>query len=181
MNKKLFYLLYNIGKKNKKAEVFWKYIAKYSYPFFYAVYIAGFLITIIAAKGELAVYLIIPATVFLINNGLRKKLNKKRPFQELNIKPALKHGTSPSLPSNHAACAMVISLVFLNTAFLLNNALLTVCGFIFLITAVFTGISRIICGIHYPRDIALGFFIGIAGFFAENAIINIILKAISNF
>ncbi|MCD8089764.1 MAG: phosphatase PAP2 family protein, partial [Clostridiales bacterium] len=114
-------------------------------------------------------------TVYLINNFIRSRLGRKRPFQELNIKPLLNHKNSPSCPSNHAACAVVIALAFTQTALYYNNTLLFILGILFVILAFFTGLSRVVCGIHYPGDIALGYFIGFAGWITEYNIINRLL------
>ncbi len=173
MNKGLFFLLFGLGQKNKPLAAAAKLIAKYSYPFFYLVYALGFFLAIYIDKKLLAAYLFIPFTVYLINNGLRSSLKKPRPFQELNITPLLNHEGSPSFPSNHAACAMVIALAFINV---MKASALSFSGlsYIFVPCALVTGLSRVVCGIHYPKDVALGWIIGIAGWFFEYKIFEIV-------
>lgn len=170
MNKRLFFLLFGLGQKNKPFAAAAKLIAKYSYPFFYVVYALGFFLAVYVDKKLLITYLFIPFTVYLINNGLRSSLKKPRPFEELNITPLLSHEGSPSFPSNHAACAMVIALAFINVmrASALPFADLS---YILVPCALVTGLSRVVCGIHYPKDVALGWVIGIAGWFCEYGII----------
>ncbi len=171
MNKKLFMLLFGLGQKHKIFGRISYITAKYSYNFFYTVYAAGFIMTLYIRKSFLPAYIVVPFSVYIINNTVRKILNKKRPFQELDITPLIKHKNSPSCPSNHTACAMVISLTFLKAASFGNSHLLILMGIFFIICGIFTGISRVVCGIHYPRDIFLGYIIGIFCFFAEMNII----------
>lgn len=149
-------------------------IAKYSYPFFYAVYVVGFALSLFQGRKTVFEYLFIPFTVYLINNTLRSSLKRKRPFNELDITPLLQHKSSPSCPSNHTACAMVIALSFLNVISFYNILWLNVIGVLILISGIFTGLSRVVCGIHYPKDILLGYIIGIFGFIIEISLINTI-------
>ncbi|MCD7778381.1 MAG: phosphatase PAP2 family protein [Clostridiales bacterium] len=173
MNNKLFVFLFGLGQKHKFFGIAAKITAKYSYPFYYAVYLAGFALTLYRGElRELFMYIFIPFTVYLINNFTRSKLNKKRPFQENDIKPLLEHKTSPSCPCNHAACAVVIALVFTQTAVGFDSLPLICLGSAFIILAIFTGLSRVVCGIHYPRDIALGYFIGVFGWIVEYTILS---------
>ncbi|MCC8097601.1 MAG: phosphatase PAP2 family protein, partial [Eubacterium sp.] len=153
MNNKLFMLLFGLGQKHKFFGKAAKTVAKYSYPFYYAVYLIGFGLSLYRGElKELFMYIFIPFTVYLINNFTRSRLNKKRPFQEKDITPLLEHKGSPSCPSNHAACAVVIALVFTQTAVGRGSLPLTCLGGAFIILAIFTGLSRVVCGIHYPRD-----------------------------
>ncbi|MCC8097188.1 MAG: phosphatase PAP2 family protein, partial [Eubacterium sp.] len=62
--------------------------------------------------------------------------------------------------------------VFTQTAVGLGSLPLTCLVGAFIIFAIFTGLSRVVCGIHYPRDIALGYFIGVFGWIIEYTILN---------
>ena len=165
-------LLFGLGQKHIILGKISYIIAKFSYGFFYIIYIVGFLLTLYINKSFIPAYLIIPLSVFLINNTTRKLLGKKRPYQELDITPLINHKNSPSCPSNHTACAMVIALTFLKAVSYYQNPILTFLGVFFIICGIFTGLSRVVCGIHYPRDIFLGYIIGIFCFFAEMKIIS---------
>ncbi len=174
MDKKLFMLLFGTGQKNifvKKASIT---VAKYSYPFFFAVYAVGFVISLFLGLRQTAGYVVVPFSVYMINNGLRSFLKRKRPFEELDIEPLLSHKSSPSFPSNHTACAMVISLSFLDAASYCRVPWLYALGIFILISGIFTGLSRVVCGIHYPKDIFLGYFIGVFGYFAGTALLDLL-------
>lgn len=175
MNKKLFMLLFNLGQEHKFLGKAAKTAAQYSYPFYYVIYTLGFFLTLYIGIRELFIYIFIPLTVYLINNFTRSRLKRKRPFQELDIKLLLEHKGSPSCPSNHAACAVVIAFAFTQTAVYHNSPALTVLGIVFIILALFTGLSRVVCGIHYPKDIALGWFIGLIGWIIEYNILKLFL------
>ena len=43
-----------------------------------------------------------------------------------------------------------------------------------LISGIFTGLSGVVCGIHYPKDIFLGYFIGVFGYFAGSALLDLL-------
>lgn len=174
MNKRLFWLLFGLGQRYKTFGMAAKIVAKYSYPFFYVVYVFGFCIGLYKEKRLLAVYLAVPFLVYLINNGLRSALKKKRPFDELDIVPLLKHSGSPSFPSNHAACAMVIALAFIYIISAFDMYYLIYASWLLVVCALITGLSRVVCGIHYPKDIALGWFIGFVGWFVLYALMSYI-------
>ncbi len=171
----MFMLLFGLGQEHKFLGLAAKLTAKYSYPFYYVIYVLGFFLTVSLGIGEMFLYVIIPFTLFLINNFTRSLLNKKRPFQELDIIPLLEHRPSPSCPSNHAACAVVIALAFTHTALCRGCPILTAAGIFFVILALFTGLSRVVCGIHYPRDIVIGYLIGFGGWIIEYFVFGAIL------
>ncbi len=71
-------------------------------------------------------------------------------------------------------CITYIIHIFLNAASGCGVPWLYVLGVIILISGIFTGLSRVVCGIHYPKDILLGYFIGVFGYFAGTALLDLL-------
>lgn len=78
---------------------------------------------------------------------------RPRPFTRLEIQSLIDHEESSSLPSKHALSAFVIATSIL--------CIYPVFGYGTLLLAFFTGISRIMVGVHYPLDIIFGAVLGI--------------------
>lgn len=153
MNRRLFFKIYNYTCNNKIAEKIGVFIAKYSEALFYAVYFIGGLILLFNNINLLVKYGIIPFFVLLYNTFLRKLLKQPRPFVAENIKSLIPHKANGSCPSNHAASSMIIAFAWW-----------CICPYFTLmlgIVALFTGLSRIMTGVHYPKDVFIGWFIGI--------------------
>jgi len=103
----------------------------------------------------------IPLFTFVTVTLLGRKLNFKRPFEELGFESVTPHSKGHSCPSRHAASACIITMA----ALYINTAV----GLLSLCFAVIVCISRVVTGVHYIRDvlcgIALSFTIGYIGFF----------------
>ena len=103
---------------------------------------------------QVLMYVFIPATGFVILSFLRKKINAPRPYEEWAIKPLLdRDSPGQSMPSRHVFSATIISMACL-------HASLTV-GFILLILSVFLGLVRVLGGVHYPKDVLIGYACGL--------------------
>lgn len=99
---------------------------------------------------------IIPLIVFVFVTVIRKILNYKRPYDELDFIPFfenVKKDKGKSFPSRHTASAFVIAM----SLFYINMYV----GIIGFITAVLIGISRILIGVHYPKDVIVAFFVSV--------------------
>ena len=92
----------------------------------------------------------VPLGVFITVTLIRKFINCKRPYEKLDIEPIMHKSTKgKSFPSRHTASAAVIAM----TVFYVNVPL----GIVFLAVALLIGLSRIIAGVHFPRDVAAGY------------------------
>ena len=99
--------------------------------------------------------------LYTSNSILRKILNRPRPFKELGIESLIEHEDKGSCPSNHAVSAMIIAMAWCS--------IFPVVGAVLIVLAIFTGLSRVMTGVHYPVDVFLGWLIAIVigclGFF----------------
>ena len=86
-----------------------------------------------------------PLTSFLIVTIFRKIINRKRPYEIMDINPLVKHKQGESFPSRHTVSAFAIAFVCLQV----NLSL----GITMLVLAVIVSSSRILCGVHYISDV----------------------------
>ena len=99
---------------------------------------------------QVGIYLFIPASGFVILSFLRKKINAPRPHEEWDIKPLLdRDSPGQSMPSRHVFSATIISMACL-------RASLSV-GVILLVLSALLGIVRVLGGVHYPKDVVVGY------------------------
>ena len=103
---------------------------------------------------QVLIYVFIPALGFVILSLLRKKINAPRPYEEWAIKPLLdRDSPGQSMPSRHVFSATIISMACL-------HASLSV-GVILLVLSVFLGLVRVLGGVHYPKDVLVGYACGL--------------------
>ena len=99
---------------------------------------------------QVGIYLFIPASGFVILSFLRKKINAPRPYEEWTIKPLLdRDSPGQSMPSRHVFSATIISMACL-------HASLSV-GVILLVLSALLGLVRVLGGVHYPKDVVVGY------------------------
>ena len=103
---------------------------------------------------QVGIYLFIPASSFVILSFIRKKINAPRPYEEWDIKPLLdRDSPGQSMPSRHVFSATIISMACL-------HANLSV-GFILLILSAILSLVRVLGGVHYPKDVLVGYACGL--------------------
>ena len=103
---------------------------------------------------QVLIYVFVPASGFVILSLLRKKINAPRPYEEWDIKPLLdRDGPGQSMPSRHVFSASIISMACL-------HASLSV-GVILLVLSALLGIVRVLGGVHYPKDVVVGYICGL--------------------
>ena len=103
---------------------------------------------------QVVVYLLVPATGFVILSLFRKKINHPRPYETWDIRPLLeKDSSGQSMPSRHVFSATIISIACL-------HANLPV-GLVLLILSAFLGFVRVLGGVHYPKDVLVGYACGL--------------------
>ena len=100
------------------------------------------------------IYVFIPASGFVILSLLRKKINAPRPYETWEIVPLLdKDSSGQSMPSRHVFSATIISMACL-------HASLTI-GIISLVLSALLGLVRVLGGVHYPKDVLVGYACGL--------------------
>ena len=103
---------------------------------------------------QVGIYLFIPASGFVILSFLRKKINALRPYEVWEIVPLLdRDSPGQSMPSRHVFSATIISMACL-------HASLSV-GVILLVLSAFLGLVRVLGGVHYPKDVVVGYICGL--------------------
>ena len=103
---------------------------------------------------QVGIYLFIPASGFVILSLLRKKINAPRPYEEWAIKPLLdRDSPGQSMPSRHVFSATIISMACL-------HASLSV-GVILLVFSALLGLVRVLGGVHFPKDVVIGYICGL--------------------
>jgi membrane-associated phospholipid phosphatase len=89
-----------------------------------------------------------PLIAFATVTIIRKLINRKRPYEYMNITPLVSHKKGQSFPSRHTLSAMIIAFVTLN----INITL----GIILVALASVIGICRILAGVHHISDVLVG-------------------------
>ena len=103
---------------------------------------------------QVLMYVFVPASGFVILSFLRKKINAPRPYEEWDIKPLLdRDSPGQSMPSRHVFSATIISMACF-------HASLSV-GVILLVLSALLGLVRVLGGVHYPKDVVVGYICGL--------------------
>lgn len=152
MDAKLFMLMYRTAAERKWLRTLVKGVAGLSKSFFFIVYGVGALWLFTEKSRGLIAFIAIPFLVLCYNSFLRKLIGRTRPFVRFGLEPMLSHEANGSCPSNHAASSVVIALAFWLISPYISCFLL--------VMALFTGLSRVFAGVHYPLDVLIGWLIG---------------------
>ena len=103
---------------------------------------------------QVLIYVFIPASGFVILSLLRKKINAPRPYEEWDIKPLLdRDSPGQSMPSRHVFSATIISMACLHASLTMGMICLTLSAFL--------GLVRVLGGVHYPKDVVVGYICGL--------------------
>ena len=103
---------------------------------------------------QVLIYVFIPASGFVILSFLRKKINAPRPYEEWDIKPLLdRDSPGQSMPSRHVFSATIISMACMHASLPIGMICLTLSAFL--------GLVRVLGGVHYPKDVLVGYACGL--------------------
>lgn len=100
-----------------------------------------------------------PRCRLLLVTLIRKKLNRPRPAQLFHFVPLVQHEDGCSFPSRHTSSAFLITCALFWLC--RYTALPAVFPLIAAVSAVLTALSRIVAGVHFPRDVIAGAAFGI--------------------
>ena len=79
-----------------------------------------------------------------------RKINAPRPYEECAIKPLLdRDSPGQSMPSRHVFSATIISMACFHASLSL--------GVILLVLSALLGLVRVLGGVHYPKDVVVGY------------------------
>lgn len=103
---------------------------------------------------QIWMYFFVPASGFVMLSLLRKKLNAPRPYEVWEIVPLLdRDSPGQSMPSRHVFSATIISMACLHASLTMGMICLTLSAFL--------GLVRVLGGVHYPKDVVVGYICGL--------------------
>ena len=121
-------------------------------------------VAVLLARGypELLRFVLVPLAALAAVTALRHVFHAPRPYDKMNFQPLLSHKPGDSFPSRHTASSVIIAMAFWYVCQPL--------GITAAALAVLVGISRVVAGLHYPRDVlagaAVSLVVGGLGFWA---------------
>ena len=118
----------------------------------FVLYIGVAMYVIIDLKCKCPQFFIIPVISFIAVSIIRSGLNKKRPFELYNIPKLIPHGNGKSFPSRHSTCCIAISLAIFTVS--------RTFGVIAFICSAVICVTRVLCGVHFIKDVLAGIFMG---------------------
>ena len=99
---------------------------------------------------QVLTYVFVPASGFVILSLLRKKINAPRPYEVWEIVPLLdRDSPGQSMPSRHVFSATIISMACMHASLPIGMICLTLSAFL--------GLVRVLGGVHYPKDVVVGY------------------------
>ena len=107
-----------------------------------------------AAAQEFLRALVIPAAGFILVSVLRRVIAEPRPYEACGIEQLIAKSThGKSFPSRHVYSIAVIGMCWLRY--------MPPVGAIILLASLVMAGARVLGGVHYPRDVACGFALGV--------------------
>lgn len=121
------------------------------------VYLAYFVMLItLAIQKDARIFkvILVPGISFLLVSVFRHVMDAPRPYVLYDFKPIVKkEKKGQSMPSRHVFSVFVIGMA--------AWYLCPVFGILIFMDGVFMCAGRVIAGVHFPRDVIVGAFIGI--------------------
>ena len=120
----------------------------------YVAYPLLLLVLLLQNDARILSVLLTPAISFVLVSVFRSHVNAPRPYEQLDIQPLIHKDTrGHSFPSRHVFSSAVISCAFLYT--------FSRIGVVLLLVTALLAIIRVLGGVHFPRDVIVGFCIGL--------------------
>lgn len=115
----------------------------------YLAYPALLILLAFLDRGLLLRCIAVPAASFVAVSIFRYLFNAPRPYQLLGFKPLISKETQgKSFPSRHTFCMFMIAATWLVFNIWIGCALM--------LAGCAMAIIRVICGVHFPRDVVAG-------------------------
>lgn len=96
---------------------------------------------------------LIPGSGFLLLSFVRAKINAPRPYERGIDSLVSKRTQGKSFPSRHVFSVFMIAMTFLKE--------LPIIGILFLVLGCLLAVTRVLHGVHYPKDVIAGALCGI--------------------
>ena len=121
---------------------------------YYVVYPLLLLYLFVKQSEKLLPTILIPLFSIVAITLLRKVLARPRPYEEYPIDQILEKETQHNaMPSRHVFSASIIAMMYFSVSPIL--------ACILLVLAAVEGYIRVVGGVHYPRDVIVGYFLGV--------------------
>ena len=121
---------------------------------YYVVYPLLLLYLFVIQSEKLLPTILIPLLSIVAITLLRKVLVRPRPYEEYPIDQILEKETQHNaMPSRHVFSASIIAMMCFSVSPIL--------ACILLVLAAIEGYIRVVGGVHYPRDVIVGYFLGV--------------------
>lgn len=149
LNTGIFFLLNSLAYKNNILDGLWVFLAKY------AIFLFGIAMIYALLKDRRVFYKLALSSLIalIIVTAIKNIWHFPRPFLEEKVNLLITHAPDSAFPSKHTVIAFVIAFgIFLEKKTL---------GIWLLFLALLVAVSRVITGVHYPRDVLGGGLIGI--------------------
>ncbi|TCK98189.1 undecaprenyl-diphosphatase [Natranaerovirga hydrolytica] len=151
---RLFDFLFGISSEYTFVGHTMLWITEISSMLFAGIYVVA-IIKLLLDKDKRIIPLIIgPAFALFTVQLIRYFYVRPRPFVAMELESLLSHSANGSFPSQHAVSAFVIATVVLCCFYPVGKLVIAL--------AILTALSRVMVGVHYPLDVMMGAFIGIA-------------------
>lgn len=120
----------------------------------YVLYPLLLIILLLQRDGQFLSILLVPAVSFGLLSLVRKKIDRKRPYETWDIAPLIiKNTKGHSMPSRHLFSSAVIAMAF--------YWIFPWAGIVLLIVTAIEACVRVIGGVHYPSDVLVGMAVGV--------------------
>ncbi|NME83810.1 phosphatase PAP2 family protein [Clostridium sp. SM-530-WT-3G] len=155
MKEKHFIYITDSIRKSKTITSLVKICSKFLPLLVVAIYFVSFVYLAINRDPKIILFTLVPAINFIFISLFRSYKNNTRPYDIYKFTPIISFqpGKGKSFPSRHTASAFIIAMACLY----INTYL----GLFMFVLAFIIGISRVICGVHFPKDVVSGMIISI--------------------
>jgi len=121
---------------------------------YYVVYPLLLVYLFVKQSEKLLPTILIPLLSIVAITLLRKALARPRPYEEYPIDQILEKETQHNaMPSRHVFSAAIIAMMFFTIS--------PIFACILLVIAALEGYIRVVGGVHYPRDVIVGYLLGV--------------------
>ena len=112
------------------------------------------LLAVTGRWGQLVRTTLVPGISFCLLTLVRARINRPRPYETWRIDPLIhKETRGNSMPSRHVFSTAVIAMAWLPVS--------RTVGILLLLVGAAAAMVRVLGGVHYPSDVAVGYLVGV--------------------